>query len=42
MKIKIAVMGDNDEQTGKTFEIPELTDFVATTIYFKLFELCIE
>ena len=40
MKIKIAVLGDNNEQTGKTFEMLDLTDFVADTIYFELFNIC--
>ena len=42
MKIKIMMLKDNDKETGYKFEIPDLTDFVADTIYFRLLELCIK
>ena len=42
MKIKIMVLENDDEEIGIKFEIPDLTKFTATAIYFKLFELCLE
>ena len=42
MKIKVMILENDNKETGKKFEIPDLTEFTANAIYFKLFELCIE
>ena len=41
MKIKIIELEDNDEETGRAFEIPHLTSFVANAVFDKLFDICI-